>query len=853
VIDGARQVLVAMAYSPPVFGDDPAACAAYLKNLQERYPAAFGTFGLLDAHGRLVCRAAPLAKEQAVDSSDRLFFRRAVQSGRFSVGEFTISRASGRPVLTFGLPVYRGDGHELRGVAYLALDLGQADDHLRKLALSPEMTLFVADAAGVVIAATGAHAVPVGSQLPQGFLRQAVAGDQPRFERSSGANGQEWLYAMQPVGRADEGKLYVAAMMSSADVLSPSARRLYLQLGALGLITLLGASAAWVFGDRVVARPIARLLERVEALRREELRLDATPSRGRLELHELRELDERFHDMARSLAERSVQRDGAMAEMAGQRSLLESILESMAEGVLVIDNAGRFIHANAAAHRIMPGAAQLGRLKDATRAPAAEWGLFHLDGVTPLAAEGRAMLRALAGEQLDNFRYVIRGRLSGGPEKILQGHTRSLLTPDGDPYGAVLVFSDITAPYRSEQALKDSEQRYRALFEANPHPMWVYDLETLRFLTVNDAAVAAYGYSRDEFLAMTIKEIRPVEDVQPLLDAVGSDEGIHSPVTWRHRLKDGNLIHVEISSHTLDYGGRRARMVLAHDITQRRLAQQALEQLNETLERRVGERTRDLAVSNRELESFAYSVSHDLRAPLQVIDGFGRALLARHSGALDQQAMHYLGRIRENTRQMSNLIDDLLSLARVTRVEIKAEPVNLAEKAGQVIESLRQRFPDREVTVEIDEDIRCCGDARLLAVVLDNLIENAWKFTARTPGARIRIGRKVGAVGENVIYVADNGAGFDMAYASKLFNAFQRLHTASEFEGTGIGLATVHRIVTRHGGRVWAESSPGNGATFSFTLKAGESDEIEPDTPGRGQPRPSGTHPDDVGREQCAQ
>jgi PAS domain S-box-containing protein len=826
LVDGARQMLTAIAHAPPVFGSDPQACTMYLRKLQSEYPTAYGVFGLLDASGGLACRAAP--PPNPVNSSDRLFFRSAAETGRFSVGEFTISRASGRPVLTFGLPVYRENSRELRGVVYLALDVAQADEQLRRLALAPETTLLVADSAGIVIAAAGARAMKIGSALPEAFLRDAVAGGRPRFERATGSDGGEWLYAVQPVGGAGMGKLHVAAMMSSADLLAPAAQRLRLELAALAVITLLAAAAAWVFGDRVVVRPVARMLERIDALRREELRLDTrAPASGLLEL---RELDERVQDMARSLAERSVQRDGAMAEMAGQKNLLESILESMAEGVLVVDRGGRFIHMNAAAQRIMPGVAELNRQKDPVRASAQEWGLFRLDGVTPLEPPERPGVRALAGENMDDFRYVIRGRLSGGVEKIVQGHTRTLSTPQGEQYGAVLVFADVTAAYRAELALKDSEQRYRHLFKSNPHPMWVYDLETLRFLTVNDAAVAAYGYSREEFLSMTIKDIRPMEDVEPLLEAVHDDRGVHTPVPWRHRLRDGRLIFVEISSHTLDYGGRRARMVLANDITQRLLAQQALEQLNETLERRVGERTRELAVSNSELESFAYSVSHDLRAPLQVIDGFGKALLSRHASQLDDKARHYLDRIRDNTRQMGELIDDLLSLARVTRTEMSAEQVNLAPKAAQVVERLRQRWPERQVAVEIDEDITCSGDPRLLAVVLENLIENAWKFTGRTPQARIRIGRRAGEGGESVIYVADNGAGFDMDYAAKLFNPFQRLHASSDFEGTGIGLATVHRIVTRHGGRVWAQASPGEGATFLFTLKAGSNDEEQPDT-----------------------
>ncbi len=848
LIEGARQMLAAIAYSPPVYGDDLPACAAYMKKLQSHYAAAYGTFGLLDAQGQLTCRAKPPAA--AVNSSDRAFFRTAVASGRFSVGEFTLSRASGKPVLPFGLPVYKESG-DLRGVAYLALDVAQADAQLRKLALAPELTLLVADSQGIVLAAAGPHGVSAGSRLPEGFLRQAIGGGTARLPRTVVSDGQEWLFAAEPVGREGEAKLFVAGMIASADVLAPAAQSLRVQLGALALISLLGGVAAWLFGDRIVVRPISRMLHRVEALRSEELRLDtAVAAQGPVEL---RELDQRFHDMARSLAERSVQRDGAMAEMAGQKNLLESVLESMAEGVLVTDRKGRAIHSNAAAHRILPGAAELNRRQHPGRAPPEDWGLFQLDGVTPVAPHERPGARALAGENVDHYRYVLRGGLSGGVEKIVQGHARTLSSPEGLPYAAVLVFTDITAAFRAEQALKDSEQRYRTLFESNPHPMWVYDLETLRFLTVNDAAVAHYGYSHAQFLGMTILDIRPPEDAQPLRAAVVDGEGLHLPVPWRHRLSDGREIYVEISSHTLDYGGRRARMVLAHDITERRLAQQALEQVNETLERRVGERTRELAVSNRELESFAYSVSHDLRAPLQVIDGFGKALLARHAGQLDERARHFLDRIRENTRHMGELIDDMLLLARVTRTEINAEPVNLAPVAAQIIERLRQRQPERKVAVQIEDELTCSGDARLLAIVLENLLENAWKFTARTPDARIRIGHKADQHGETAILVADNGAGFDMAYVDKLFNPFQRLHAASDFEGTGIGLATVHRIVTRHGGRVWAESSPGQGATFQFTLKAVPSDEKQPDSSGRGQPRPSGAHPDDAGREQCAQ
>ncbi|MES3003640.1 MAG: PAS domain S-box protein [Pseudomonadota bacterium] len=849
-IEGARQVLAAVAYAPPVYGEDVEACMAYMRRLQQQYANGYGTFGLLDTGGNLICRAT--RPTTPVNSSDRVFFRSAVSTGQFSVGEFTISRASGRPVLTFGLPVFHDEARtQLRGVAYLALDLTQAHEQLRRLQLAPDVTLMVSDSKGTILAAAGARALEVGSALPEEFLRRAVLGGRPQFDRDEGADGAEWLYAVQPTGETGAGKLFVAAMISRADLLAPSARQLRGQLAALALITLLAAACAWFFGDRVLARPVARTLQRIDALRREESPLDAPEAPTRIA--ELRELDSRFRELARGLVERQLLRDAALSELAAQKNLLESVLASMAEGVIVVNNSGRFDHINAAAHQVMPGLAEMNRTRSPRTTPAAEWGAYELDGITPLA-RGGPVFRALAGEDLDNFRYLLKGELSGGAPKIIQGHTRQLRSPQGERHGAVMVFADVTAAYRAEQALKDSELRYRTLFESNPHPMWVFDLETLRILTVNDSAVAHYGYSRDEFLRMTIKDIRPEEDIEPLVASMSEESQHHMPAMWRHRLKDGRVINVEISSHTLDYAGRAARMVLAHDITLRLQAQEALLQLNETLERRVEERTRELAMSNKELESFSYSVSHDLRAPLQVIDGFGKSLLARHADSLDEKGRHFLRRIRENTRQMGDLIEDLLSLARVTRTELRVEPVNLAPKAAQIVERLRLRFPEREVRVDIDDDIRCAGDARLLAVVLENLIENAWKFTARAAAAHIRVGRKAGASGENVIYVSDNGAGFDMAYADKLFNAFQRLHAATDFEGTGIGLATVHRVITRHGGRVWAESSPGEGATFLFTLKSGAIDETQqPDPPGGRQPRPPGAHPDDPGRKQRAQ
>ncbi|HVZ72073.1 MAG TPA: ATP-binding protein [Polyangia bacterium] len=226
---------------------------------------------------------------------------------------------------------------------------------------------------------------------------------------------------------------------------------------------------------------------------------------------------------------------------------------------------------------------------------------------------------------------------------------------------------------------------------------------------------------------------------------------------------------------------------------------------------------------NRELEAFSYSVSHDLRAPLRSIDAFTRILARDHAAALDDAGRGHLGRVRAAAEWMARLIDDLLGLARVSRADLARGDVDLSALATSILDRLRGEAPGRDVQTRVEGGVRGRGDARLLAVVLENLLRNAWKFTAKRSAAEIAFGREL-RDGEVVYFVRDNGAGFDMAYAHKLFGAFQRLHTRDEFDGTGIGLATVARVVRRHDGRVWAEAAVGRGATFYFTLdRAGRS------------------------------
>ncbi len=239
--------------------------------------------------------------------------------------------------------------------------------------------------------------------------------------------------------------------------------------------------------------------------------------------------------------------------------------------------------------------------------------------------------------------------------------------------------------------------------------------------------------------------------------------------------------------------------------------------INQELEKRVLERTAQMEAANQELRAFAYSVSHDLRAPLRAMSGFSEILQSEHSTKLDDQGIHYLERIQMAADRMGEMIDNLLNLSRATRTELKKQRVDLSKLADEMLAELQKPEPQRKTKIEITPGLSAQGDAALLRTVMENLLGNAWKFSAKEKETHIEVGRTT-IEGEEAFYVRDNGAGFDMTYADKLFGAFQRLHRAEEFSGTGIGLATVQRIINRHGGKVWAESEVGRGATFYFTL-----------------------------------
>ncbi|MEO8587205.1 MAG: ATP-binding protein, partial [Acidobacteriota bacterium] len=312
-------------------------------------------------------------------------------------------------------------------------------------------------------------------------------------------------------------------------------------------------------------------------------------------------------------------------------------------------------------------------------------------------------------------------------------------------------------------------------------------------------------------------------------DLAGSEAAIQRSLTTGEFVTDFRVVWPDGSVRWLharaqvffSEDGSPLRMVGVNmDIDDRKRAEEEVRLLNSELETRVASRTSELERANREMEAFSYSVSHDLRAPLRSIDGFTRILEEDHGAKLDDEARRCLGRILSASERMGRLIDDMLKLSRVSRGELVREDLHLSDMVASIVATLRERDPGRSVTVVVAPGVQASADSRLVQVALENLLDNAFKFTSKKPESRIEFGSGREG-GEQHFFVRDDGAGFDPAYAGKLFGAFQRLHPEAEFPGTGIGLATVQRVVQRHGGRVWAEGETGRGAAFYFTLGRG--------------------------------
>lgn len=475
-----------------------------------------------------------------------------------------------------------------------------------------------------------------------------------------------------------------------------------------------------------------------------------------------------------------------------------STLDLSQDGIVLLDSAGQITEINAEARRIL-------NCVDTDSS-----GLDFWEAVLPAVAELYQVDAVHAMEQLERHSFVAHSEFEGDWfEYTFRPHSA----------GYVVNLRDVTAERSLQLLLSESESTRRFLFKANPNAMWVYDMATFHILDVNQAALDFYGILKSNFTNLKLGALFPDGSGAALLSSVRVAGAAKVALQICRQVKgDGTVILVELASSRISWHGQEATLVSLADVAERHISDRTLRRENAQLKRALSSQDDELKNARRDVDSFAYALSHDLQVPLHAANGFAALLAEKYGPDLDTNGRHYISRIQASTRKMAELVDDLRTLVQLPQLAGKLEKLDVSVLCAAIIHDLQIRHPNRLATFDIQTGSWICANRRMLLTALTCLLENAWKFTAKKPDGWIKVAViPAETPGELVLQVSDNGVGFDAAYSDKLFMAFQRLHSSADYPGNGLGLVTVKRVAERHGGRVWAESTP-TGASFFMAL-----------------------------------
>ena len=801
LIEFSRQQLLNLAQLPIVRRPELATpCNLAFADLLKQNPL-YSNFGVIDPDGMLRCSAVPMRKR--TNLSDRRYFSEAMSTRGFVIGDYQIGRVTSQGSANLAYPVQDATGKPL-AVVYIALDLGALTSRLIETSnLPPGSTLSILDNHGTILARHPDPGEWVGKTLPNApLIRTLLAQGKEGTAEETGVDGVKRLYVFKPFYSTATKQIYVSAGIPTDTVYADTNALLSRALLLMTLVTAAVIVLARMGSSVLVLRPVNALMNAARHFGLGNLGVRTGLPHTSDEFGQMARV---FDEMAQSIEERERRQRASEARFT-------NIVNLAADAIISVDEEQRIVAYNHAAAQIFG------------RAPADMLGQ-PLDLLLPTG------IAALHREHISAF-----GRESGLTRVVSGGRAVAGRRADGSVFPAeasiskfiddghtvyTVVLRDITERNRAEQALQQKDELLTMVGAMAKVGGWEFDARTLK-ATWTDEVARIHDTDPNDPTAVETGINYYSEGSRKIIEAAVKDAIEHAkPYDLKLEITTAKGKHKwvrTIGQPVMEDGAIVKVWGSFQDITEQKRAEEEIRQLNSNLERRILDRTSELAAANKELEAFSYSVSHDLRAPLRAIDGFSQALLEDYAVRLDEQGRDYLSRVRGATQHMGQLIDDMLTLSRVTRVEMLRENVDLSALTADVLAELQQGEPGRKVDWHIEPGLIASCDQRLLRVVLVNLLGNAWKFIGKTANATIDFDAIYNADGTTDFFVRDNGSGFDMLYADKLFGVFQRLHTAAEFPGTGVGLATVQRIIHRHGGQVRGIGTLDQGATFYFSL-----------------------------------